>query len=217
SPSGLSCPPNLTAIPSPTGDAAPMQSARRLILAAGDVGLVQGVQAHLHRALQLSAPVVRFDDVPQLLSPETDGALLLFAGDPADAAAVETLVRETKVQHLPPALGVVESATVRDLRQLDHLAPYLAGRWAWPHQARELTAWAYRGLEPGTPFADPATETVAQRIRRRLINHTPSLTTLVDQLCIAAAHDVPVLIEGETGTGKTFLARLIHDSSPRRP
>ncbi|HYH65656.1 MAG TPA: sigma 54-interacting transcriptional regulator, partial [Urbifossiella sp.] len=96
------------------------------------------------------------------------------------------------------------------------LAPYLSGRLLWPHQSRELTAWARRGLEPGTPFADPVNEPVAETIRRKLVNHTPSLTALVDQLCIAAEHDVTVLIEGETGTGKTFLARLIHDGSPRR-
>ena len=53
-------------------------------------------------------------------------------------------------------------------------------------------------------------------VRRKLVNHTPSLTSMVEQLCIAAAHDVTVLIEGETGTGKTFLAKLVHDSSARR-
>lgn len=198
------------------GDTSPMQPARRLILAARDAHLAQEVQAHLQRAIQLTAAVVRFDDVPQLLSPDTDGSLLLVAGDPADAAAVETVVRETKIQLLPPMLAVVESEVVRNQRLLDHLAPYLAGRWTWPHQMRELTAWSCRGLEPGTPFADPPTETPAQTIRRRLINHTPSLTRLVEQLCIAAAHDVPVLIEGEAGTGKTFLARLIHDCSVHR-
>jgi DNA-binding NtrC family response regulator len=187
------------------------------MLAAGDVRLAQNVQAHLHRALQLSTTIVRFDDVPHLLTPETDGYLLLIAGDPIDAGSLETAVRETKVQQLPPALAVVESEAVRDRHLLDHLGPYLAGRWTWPHQTRELTAWACRGLEPGVPFAEPATETTAQRVRRRLINQTPSLTAMVDQLCMAAEHDVTVLIEGEAGTGKTFLARLIHDSSPRRP
>ncbi|MBA4063020.1 MAG: hypothetical protein C0501_04800 [Isosphaera sp.] len=193
-----------------------MPAPRRLVLAAADPRAAHAVQTHLAKALQLTAPVVRFEDVPNLLTPETDGDLLLVAADPADAAGVEVVVRETKVQQFPAGLAVAEAEAVRGRGLLDPLAPYLAGRWVWPHQARELTAWARRGLEPGTPFADPAAETIAERMRRRLINHTPSLTAVVDQLCVAAAHDVTVLVEGETGTGKTFLAKLIHDGSARR-
>lgn len=192
-----------------------MAPTRRLVIAAGDPRHAGVVQAHLTKSLQLTAPVVRFANVPNLLTPETDGDLLLLAFEPSDASAIETVVRETRVQQLPARLAVLETEQVRDIRLLDHLAPHLAGRWAWPGQGKELSAWARRALEPGTPFADPASETVAETIRRRLINHTPSLTAVVDQLCIAAAHDVSVLLEGETGTGKSVLARLIHDCSVR--
>ncbi|VTS00050.1 fis family transcriptional regulator : Sigma-54 factor interaction domain-containing protein OS=Planctomyces limnophilus (strain ATCC 43296 / DSM 3776 / IFAM 1008 / 290) GN=Plim_0139 PE=4 SV=1: Sigma54_activat: HTH_8 [Gemmata massiliana] len=193
-----------------------MGSSRRLVIVAQDQRLASVVQSHLHRAIQVTAPIVRYEDVPNLLTPETDGDLLLLASDPADASAVETVVRETKVQHLPAGLSVLETDVVRASGKLDPLNPYIAERFVWPHHPRELTAWAHRALAPGTPFADPATESVAETIRRRLINHTPSLTAMVEQLCIASAHDVTVLIEGETGTGKTFLAKLVHDCSERR-
>jgi len=56
-----------------------------------------------------------------------------------------------------------------------------------------------------------------EEIAQALLAHTPSFRSLVPQIALAAFHEVTVLLTGETGTGKTFLARLIHDFSPRRP
>ena len=189
---------------------------RRLILAASDPRLTQAVQLQLQRSLQIACPVVRFDEVANLLAPETDGDILLLASEPGDVPIVEAVVREAKVQQSPASFAILESEAVAAQKPFEHLDPHLCGRWIWPHQTRDLTIWARRSLSPGNRFADPATETISQKIRRKLVNHTPSLTAMVEQLCIAAAHDVTVLIEGETGTGKTFLAKLIHDCSARK-
>src|SRR5262249_23071399 len=57
---------------------------------------------------------------------------------------------------------------------------------------------------------------LAEILASALSSQTPSLLPLVERIPLAATHDVPLLLTGETGTGKTFLARLIHQYSPRR-
>jgi transcriptional regulator with PAS, ATPase and Fis domain len=64
---------------------------------------------------------------------------------------------------------------------------------------------------------DHAFAALEDEIALALADRTPSLHPLVSPLALAAVHDVTVLVTGETGTGKTFLARLMHDYSPRRP
>jgi transcriptional regulator with PAS, ATPase and Fis domain len=59
-------------------------------------------------------------------------------------------------------------------------------------------------------------ESLEDIIRQRLLAQTPSVHPLVGSLALAVAHDVTVLLSGETGTGKTYLARLIHEFSPRK-
>ncbi len=51
---------------------------------------------------------------------------------------------------------------------------------------------------------------------RSLVTFTPSMFEMLDELKVAAVHDVTILLVGETGSGKTFLARLIHELSERR-
>lgn len=74
-------------------------------------------------------------------------------------------------------------------------------------------------LRDGSKFPPPRMVPQLQVIESdkiRFSTHTPSLFPVIDQLRRVAAHDVTLLLIGETGTGKTTLAQLIHGLSPRR-
>nr|MCU0703963.1 sigma 54-interacting transcriptional regulator [Fimbriiglobus sp.] len=187
---------------------------RRMLLVGSDHQFAQLVQTHIHKTFLVHAPHVRFDDLPKVVRRDTDGALLLLASDPHDADRIETAVRELRLQQLPPRLAVLANERFPAGKRLEALSTFLEANLAWPGHTRELNTWVRRAVVPGPAFPDPVQETTADRIRSRLLTLTPSLASLTEQLEIAATHDVTVLIEGETGTGKTHLAKLIHDCSP---
>jgi two-component system response regulator AtoC len=51
--------------------------------------------------------------------------------------------------------------------------------------------------------------------RRTLVGDSPPMNELLRRLSRVARSDVPVLIEGETGTGKELAARAVHEASGR--
>jgi len=58
-------------------------------------------------------------------------------------------------------------------------------------------------------------ETLERVAQNGLVGSSPAFLDCVEQAERIAAYDIPVLIEGETGTGKEVLARAIHTASHR--
>ena len=62
----------------------------------------------------------------------------------------------------------------------------------------------------------PSTRTDATGALRLVSPTVTGLEAMLDDVLTMAEHDVTMLLVGETGTGKTTLAKLIHELSPRK-
>ena len=60
------------------------------------------------------------------------------------------------------------------------------------------------------------TDTDTRRGLDRIVGDTPQMQTIFEMIEKAAAIEMPILIMGETGTGKELVARAIHELSARR-
>jgi two-component system, NtrC family, response regulator HydG len=188
----------------------------RLALIADDQRLAGAVLAHLEKTLGLVLWQCSFEGIRRYPAPEADGLFLLASASAADSEQVWRLVQEIYLQKLPILLGVLETDAARAGRDLGRLDAFVARRLHWPADAAALTQFV-RERVARIPHATAVDEeTVEEVVRRRLMSQTPSLASLVERIALAAQHDVTVLLSGETGTGKTFLARLMHECSPRR-
>ncbi len=81
--------------------------------------------------------------------------------------------------------------------------------------------WEAAGKAEGARRAPPATELPVADIAfpdglRKILGADPATDRLRKTLAKIAPLDAPVLITGETGTGKELVAQAIHETSPRR-
>jgi DNA-binding NtrC family response regulator len=185
----------------------------RVALVSDDQHLANNIQSHLKKNLGQQVFQCNFDSIRNHLSQETDGLLLLAAASDSQAEPFLQLVREIYIRKLPPIIMIVGG---KEAGQMDDLEQYVAQFLRWPNDADRLTQLIRQRVGRVRDFlATNPQETLEEVVARRLLTQTPSLLPLVERLALAAAHEVTVLLTGETGTGKTYLARLIHDCSPR--
>ncbi len=95
-----------------------------------------------------------------------------------------------------------------------------------PVSAEAMAEAITRCLPATTPTAQTITTPARPRetfgtsplegMTRKFETNSPQLKKMLEDLAIAAAHNVTILLIGETGSGKTFLSKLIHEASPRR-
>ncbi len=185
----------------------------RVALAADDAALVSALQSYLQEQYKLSVLAAPLASIGEYLDRDADGLLLIAASGGADVTLARRLVQDLSLQKLPAHVILVDACG--DISPLLALEPYVARRLRWPHDAAVIPHLV-RELGRGREFCPERTESLEELLSRRLLALTPSLLPLVERIALAASHDVTVLLNGETGTGKTFLARLLHEHSPRQ-
>jgi DNA-binding NtrC family response regulator len=192
-----------------------MVAANQVLLVGNDSGFRHTIAAQLRKLLDETPLVCTPDGLRQYVGPSTDGLILLVAASSADTDSVRSVLQELQLWNFPPRVVLLESAAANLGTALGPLEPRLADRRLWRDNPRELLGVLREHAGRSHAFHDPVTAAPRERLRWRVLNSVPSLATLLETLEIATLHDIPLLLTGEHGAGKSFLAKLIHDHSSR--
>lgn len=85
-----------------------------------------------------------------------------------------------------------------------------------PFELDELEAIVARALETSSLRREAQRAAAQTLLGRPFVGKSPAFRRVVDRALLLSTRDVPVLVQGETGSGKELLAALLHAGSRRK-
>jgi DNA-binding NtrC family response regulator len=138
-----------------------------------------------------------------------DGVVVVVLEGGADEAGPQPTTRR---RWSGPGLGIVPQGCARwDSALAEHCADLLF----WPAPVEEI-AYRVERLSARLLRSAPRAAPCDELLQMSFIGRSPAFLLAVERIRRFAACDAPVLIQGETGTGKELAARALHYLSPRR-
>lgn len=167
-----------------------------------------------HKLVILPAPA----DVMESLDAHPDGVVLLLGPDTLAVKQTATLMRE--IQRYSPLTQQLVLAAQAELQQAVKALNHGACQYALlPAADEELMLLVEMACKQRR---QQARRHPVRRTRKRekqfgsLVGRSRPMQELYEQIRLAAETDIPVLLYGETGTGKDLVAQAIHQESQRQ-
>ncbi|MDR2611629.1 MAG: sigma 54-interacting transcriptional regulator [Deltaproteobacteria bacterium] len=181
-----------------------------------------------------------FDNFPLgVIVTDTSGRVIYYNDAHAriDGIGIEEMLGRKEIEALAPITGpnVMSICQKTGKPILGYIYPYRtfkgrvvnAAYWVFPvKRGREVTASLcftqplLSEYNPTRPYTNPPVQwpgTTPIRVRTtNIVGRNPEFLKAVYSVKSNAANHFPVLISGETGSGKELLAKLTHQASPRR-
>jgi DNA-binding NtrC family response regulator len=183
--------------------------AQSAILVGSNEPVVEELRIALAKQSKQQLIARSYENYKDQLAWHHEGIVLLAVGENGDAEDAARCVREAKLRRSQLKIGLVSLNS--NSEPLESLKPHVSLLATWPDETDHLVE-----LLRTVPISGSTEPKLIDLLASRLLVNTPSLLSQVGRLALAAAHDVTVLLTGETGTGKTYLARMLHEHSPRR-
>jgi DNA-binding NtrC family response regulator len=181
--------------------------AQRPLLVASDSAIAEQIRNSLKGTQAPTPKICSFAEFANSVCWNKSGAIA-FVANPDEGSIINTAVQEACIRQAPIRMALICNG---DVPELNGVADQFALRLPWPGEMGGLADFL-----KGYPQAGAKDEKLTDVLANRLLAHTPSLLPQVHRFALAATHDITVLFTGETGTGKTYLARLLHEFSARR-
>jgi two-component system response regulator GlrR len=140
---------------------------------------------------------------------------LILAVQPAEPTQALAMFRELSERNLPaPILAILPSEP--DGAVLECAAGVADDFLFWPPRDGELQGRVNRLLGQSSRDLDQVREQLALELSlAQLVGRDPAFLKIIRQIPLLARSEAPVLLLGETGTGKESCARAIHHLGPR--